>query len=150
MNCFIEKVILGYALLCRVVAVTVHVTVMSRVNQVRSRINSYLNVNYECLRPSGRYHSSILLRKCSYSTVQAVNKAGQSRSSANLAITEGFDKSHSGACAFRIDIDASIWYQHCAHSKGGGPESPDLRLLLFHLCSLARLFYCFLILSGPR
>jgi Holliday junction resolvase YEN1 len=60
--------------------------------------------------------------------VQTANKAGQSRSSANLAITEGFDKNHSGACAFRIGIDASIWYQHCAHSKGG--ESPDLRLLV--------------------
>ncbi|KAG2153896.1 hypothetical protein DEU56DRAFT_771728 [Suillus clintonianus] len=68
---------------------------------------------------------------------EVVNKAGQSRSLANLAIIEGFEKNHSGKRAFRIGIDASIWYQHCVHSKGG--ENPELRLLFFRLCSLARL-----------
>ncbi|KAG1851669.1 hypothetical protein F4604DRAFT_1959173 [Suillus subluteus] len=68
---------------------------------------------------------------------EVVNKAGQSRSLSNLAVKEGFEKNHSGKRAFRIGIDASIWYQHCVHSKGG--ENPELRLLFFRLCSLARL-----------
>ncbi|KAG2036965.1 PIN domain-like protein, partial [Suillus americanus] len=68
---------------------------------------------------------------------EVVNKAGQSRSLSNLAVKEGFEKNHSGIRAFRIGIDASIWYQHCVHSKGG--ENPELRLLFFRLCSLARL-----------
>lgn len=75
------------------------------------------------------------LKDCFDSTAQVVNKAGQSRSLSNLAIIEGFEKNHSGKRAFRIGIDASIWYRHCVHSKGG--ENPELRLLFFRLCSLA-------------
>ncbi|KAH7915223.1 hypothetical protein BJ138DRAFT_1055368 [Hygrophoropsis aurantiaca] len=66
-----------------------------------------------------------------------INKAGQSRSLAILAVTDGFEKNTSGRRALRVGIDASIWYQHASFSKGG--ENPELRLLFFRLRSLAEL-----------
>ena len=66
-----------------------------------------------------------------------MNKAGQPRSLANLATTEGFERNNSGVRAFRIGIDASLWFHHAQFSKGG--ENPELRLLFFRLCALAEL-----------
>jgi hypothetical protein len=50
-------------------------------------------------------------------TMQVVNKAGQSWSLANLTVTEGFEKNHSGSRVFRIDIDASIWFNTVCIAK---------------------------------
>ncbi|KAH7919230.1 hypothetical protein BV22DRAFT_1133985 [Leucogyrophana mollusca] len=66
-----------------------------------------------------------------------INKAGQSRSLANLVVIDGFEKNTSGRRAFRVGIDASIWYHRASFSKGG--ENPELRLLFFRLRSLAEL-----------
>ncbi|KIJ67586.1 hypothetical protein HYDPIDRAFT_26013 [Hydnomerulius pinastri MD-312] len=68
---------------------------------------------------------------------EVVNKAGQSRSLANLAVIEGFERNNSGKRALRVGVDASIWYQHASFSRGG--ENPELRLLFFRLRSLAEL-----------
>ena len=53
---------------------------------------------------------------------------------AKLAI-DGFESNSSGKRAYRVGIDASLWYKHAAYSKGG--ENPELRLLFFrkYLCS---------------
>ncbi|KAL5507252.1 hypothetical protein ACEPAH_6708 [Sanghuangporus vaninii] len=52
----------------------------------------------------------------------------------DLAI-DAFESNLSGKRAYRVGIDASIWYKHAAYSKGG--ENPELRLLFFR--SLIRL-----------
>lgn len=41
---------------------------------------------------------------------EAVSKAGVSRSLANLAVVDGFEGNKSGKRAYRVGIDASIWY----------------------------------------
>ncbi|KAL6308181.1 hypothetical protein BKA93DRAFT_700456, partial [Sparassis latifolia] len=64
-------------------------------------------------------------------------KAGRSRSLAHLAVVDGFEKNEFGCRAYRVGIDASIWYQHATFSKGG--ENPELRLLFFRLRALAEL-----------
>ena len=69
--------------------------------------------------------------------MQILNKAGQSRSLTHVAIVDGFESNISGRRAYRVGIDASIWYQHASFSKGG--ENPELRLLFFRLRSLAEL-----------
>ncbi|KDQ57718.1 hypothetical protein JAAARDRAFT_273139 [Jaapia argillacea MUCL 33604] len=66
-----------------------------------------------------------------------INKAGVSRSLTHLAVVEGFEANTSGRRAFRVGIDASIWYQHARFSKGG--ENPELRLLFFRVRALAEL-----------
>ena len=66
-----------------------------------------------------------------------MSKAGESRSLAHLAVVDGFESNHSGRRAYRVGIDASLWYTHAAFSKGG--ENPQLRLLFFRLRSLAEL-----------
>ncbi|THH15482.1 hypothetical protein EW146_g5002 [Bondarzewia mesenterica] len=65
-----------------------------------------------------------------------VHKAGQSKSLVRLAV-DGFESNNSGNRAYRVGIDASIWYTHASFSKGG--ENPELRLLFFRLLSLAKL-----------
>lgn len=40
----------------------------------------------------------------------ALNKAGQSRSLAHLAVVDGFEGNKSGKRAYRVGIDASSWY----------------------------------------
>ncbi|PCH43505.1 hypothetical protein WOLCODRAFT_144540 [Wolfiporia cocos MD-104 SS10] len=66
-----------------------------------------------------------------------LSKAGQSRSLAYLAVVDGFEKNESGRRAYRIGIDASLWYQHAEYSKGGA--NPEIRTLFFRLRSLAEL-----------
>jgi hypothetical protein len=68
---------------------------------------------------------------------QIIRPAGQSRSLANIAVVDGFDANSSSKRAFRVGIDASIWYHHASFSKGG--ENPELRLLFFRLRNLAKL-----------
>ncbi|KAL5528396.1 hypothetical protein ACEPAF_7532 [Sanghuangporus sanghuang] len=62
--------------------------------------------------------------------------AGRTRSLAKLA-TDAFESNLSGKRAYRVGIDASIWYKHAAYSKGG--ENSELRLLFFRINSLIRL-----------
>ncbi|KII92167.1 hypothetical protein PLICRDRAFT_172297 [Plicaturopsis crispa FD-325 SS-3] len=67
-----------------------------------------------------------------------VNKAGQSRSFHHLCVVDGFESNKSGKRAYRVGIDASIWYQHAHFSTNEG-ENPKLRLLFFRACKLAEL-----------
>ena len=55
----------------------------------------------------------------------------------NLTIQEGFEGNKSGRRAYRLGIDASLWYAHAACAKGG--ENPQLRLLYFRCLKLAKL-----------
>ena len=69
--------------------------------------------------------------------LKIIGPAGVSRSLTHLAVVDGFESNSSGRRAYRIGIDASIWYKHAAFSKGG--ENPELRLLFFRLRHLAEL-----------
>lgn len=53
-------------------------------------------------------------------------------------MVDGFENNISGRRAYRIGIDASIWYQHAEHSTKAG-DNPELRLLFFRLAKLMRL-----------
>jgi hypothetical protein len=55
---------------------------------------------------------------------QIIRPAGQSRSLAHIAVVDGFDTNSSSKRAFRVGIDASIWYYHASSSKGG--KNPEL------------------------
>lgn len=68
---------------------------------------------------------------------QVLAPAGQSRSLANIAVVDGYEANTSGCRAFRIGIDASIWFKHAQFSKAG--DNPELRLLFFRLKELAKL-----------
>ncbi|KAH9830729.1 PIN domain-like protein, partial [Rhodofomes roseus] len=67
-----------------------------------------------------------------------LSKARQSRSLAHLAVIDGFETNTSGRRAYRVGIDASIWYQHAMHIPKKG-ANPELRLLFFRLLKLAEL-----------
>ena len=60
-----------------------------------------------------------------------------SRSLTHLTVVNGYEGNPTGKRAYRIGIDASIWYKHASFSKGG--ENPELRLLFFRLRDLAAL-----------
>ncbi|KAK0449863.1 hypothetical protein EV421DRAFT_2032073 [Armillaria borealis] len=68
-----------------------------------------------------------------------LNKAAQPRAISHLAAVDGFERNASGRRAYRIGIDASIWYQHSLTSKSAGDtgDNPELRMLFFRLCRLA-------------
>ena len=50
---------------------------------------------------------------------------------------DGYEANTSRRRAFRIGVDASIWFRHAKSSKEG--ENPELRLLFFRLKELAKL-----------
>ncbi|KAI0320768.1 hypothetical protein OF83DRAFT_1169029 [Amylostereum chailletii] len=80
---------------------------------------------------------------------EIVKQTGQSHSLAHLTVVEGFESNHSGRRAYRIGIDASIWYSHAASSKGG--ENPELRLLFYRLHSFAKLpILPLFVFDGPQ
>ena len=58
---------------------------------------------------------------------------------AQIAVVDGFEKNTSGRRAFRIGVDASIWYQHAMHTAKKKGANPELRLLFFRLLRFARL-----------
>ncbi|KAH9924447.1 uncharacterized protein B0H18DRAFT_934342 [Fomitopsis serialis] len=66
-----------------------------------------------------------------------LSTAGQSRSLAHLAVVDGFETNISGRRAYRVGIDASIWYQHAMHTPKKG-ANPELRLLFFRLLKLCQ------------
>ncbi|KZT08478.1 PIN domain-like protein [Laetiporus sulphureus 93-53] len=68
---------------------------------------------------------------------QILHKVGQSRSLTHLAVVDGFEGNQSGRRAYRVGIDASIWFYHVGHVKGG--KNPELRTLFFRLRRLAEL-----------
>lgn len=91
----------------------------------------------------GRKYSNFVAEDC-HATIyhrchQVLSKAGQSRSLANIAVVDGFEKNTSGRRAFRIGVDASIWYQHAMHTAKKKGANPELRLLFFRLLRFARL-----------
>ena len=68
-----------------------------------------------------------------------LSPAGQSRSLANIAVVNGFEKNNSGRRAFRIGVDASIWYQHAMHTAIKKGANPEIRLLFFRLLRFTKL-----------
>ncbi|KZT19716.1 PIN domain-like protein, partial [Neolentinus lepideus HHB14362 ss-1] len=68
---------------------------------------------------------------------EVLQPAGQSRSLRHLAVVDGLEKNASEKRAYRIGVDASLWFQHSYSSKGG--ENPQLRLLFFRLARLSEL-----------
>ncbi|KAH9485284.1 Flap endonuclease GEN-like protein 1 [Psilocybe cubensis] len=66
-----------------------------------------------------------------------LNKVGKSTSIVRLSVHEGFDKNQSRRRAYRIGVDASIWFHHATFSKQG--ENPEARGLFFRLIYLAKL-----------
>lgn len=89
-------------------------------------------------RVFGRRARLITLQSPALTFTQILNKAGESRSLAHIAVVNGFEANPSNKYAYRIGIDASIWYSHAAHSCKEG-ENPELRLLFFRLRHLAKL-----------
>ncbi|EJU00525.1 PIN domain-like protein, partial [Dacryopinax primogenitus] len=63
--------------------------------------------------------------------------AGKSRSLTHLTVVDGFLRNSSGKRAYRIGIDASIWFFHANGGQGG--ENPELRTLYFRCCRLLSL-----------
>ncbi|KZT59548.1 hypothetical protein CALCODRAFT_466702 [Calocera cornea HHB12733] len=63
--------------------------------------------------------------------------AGKSRSLTHLTVVDGFEENPSGKRAYRVGIDASIWFFHANGGQGG--ENPELRTLYFRCCRLLAL-----------
>ncbi|KAI5123989.1 hypothetical protein M0805_006400 [Coniferiporia weirii] len=63
--------------------------------------------------------------------------AGKSRSLVHLSVVDGFERNDSNKRAYRVGVDASIWYKHATYSKEG--DNPELRLLFFRVKELAKL-----------
>ncbi|KAL4241617.1 XPG/Rad2 endonuclease [Abortiporus biennis] len=68
---------------------------------------------------------------------EILSPAGKSRAFSHIAVADGFEDNSSGKRAYRIGIDASIWFEHSRDSREG--PNPQLRLLFFRLCRLAEL-----------
>ncbi|KAM5535096.1 hypothetical protein V8D89_011182 [Ganoderma adspersum] len=81
---------------------------------------------------------------------EIINKASQTRSVANLAVVDGFEKNEHGTRSLRVGIDASLWLQHASTPQwlrnknpntGGNRvgDNPELRTLFFKLCRWSKL-----------
>ncbi|KAM5535093.1 hypothetical protein V8D89_011179 [Ganoderma adspersum] len=81
---------------------------------------------------------------------EIINKASQTRSVANLAVVDGFEKNEHGTRSLRVGIDASLWLQHVStpqwlrdkNANAGGNrvgDNPELRTLFFKLARWSRL-----------
>ncbi|KZO91641.1 hypothetical protein CALVIDRAFT_505443 [Calocera viscosa TUFC12733] len=66
-----------------------------------------------------------------------IRPAGKSRSLTHLTVVDGFEDNPSGKRAYRVGIDASIWFFHANGGQGG--ENPELRTLYFRCCRLLAL-----------
>lgn len=86
----------------------------------------------------GSEYDQLIWLLCQFDVViQILSPAGESRSLANLAVIDGFEDNASGKRAFRLGIDASIWYQHAQYTPGGA--NPQVRQLFFRLLNLMKL-----------
>ncbi|EIW76723.1 hypothetical protein CONPUDRAFT_146515 [Coniophora puteana RWD-64-598 SS2] len=75
--------------------------------------------------------------------------AAVTRSLADLAVVDGFERNASGLRGFRIGIDASIWFFHAAYGREG--ENPELRTLFFRCARLCELpFLPIFVFDGPK
>ncbi|OJT11123.1 Flap endonuclease GEN -like protein [Trametes pubescens] len=83
-----------------------------------------------------------------------LNKAGESRALAQLAVVDGFDKNAHGTRSFRLGIDVGIWLRHALHSAGGKHDyrgdSPELCTLFYRLCRLSRFPFSILFIFDGR
>ncbi|KAJ3522271.1 hypothetical protein NM688_g8897 [Phlebia brevispora] len=74
---------------------------------------------------------------------EILQPTAESRSLAHLAVVDGFESNSSERRAFRIGIDASLWYQHASgwvrYAKRDIGANPDVRTLFFRLCNLSEL-----------
>jgi hypothetical protein len=79
----------------------------------------------------------------------ALNKAGQSRSLAHLAVVDGFEGNKSGKRAYRVGIDASIWYVVIVwHNFGGDSFRLGTTMRALQKAEKTRNCACFSIVSG--
>ncbi|KAI0341275.1 hypothetical protein BDW22DRAFT_343822 [Trametopsis cervina] len=83
-----------------------------------------------------------------------LREAGVPRSLTDIAVTDGFlaaNPPHGAAShprAFRIGIDASIWFVHAEYGKEG--ENPELRTIFFRLTKLLQVpFLPLFVFDGP-
>ena len=61
---------------------------------------------------------------------------------------DGYEANTSKRRAFRIGVDASIWFRHAKSSKEG--ENPELRTIFFRLTRLLKLpFLPLFVFDGP-
>ncbi|KDQ54498.1 hypothetical protein JAAARDRAFT_196419 [Jaapia argillacea MUCL 33604] len=75
--------------------------------------------------------------------------AGEIRSLTHLAVVDGFEANQNGHRAFRVGIDASIWFFHAAYGKEG--ENPELRTLFFRCSRLMSMpFLPLFVFDGPK
>ncbi|KIL54103.1 hypothetical protein M378DRAFT_56369, partial [Amanita muscaria Koide BX008] len=80
---------------------------------------------------------------------EVLKPAGETRSMAHMAITDGFLANPQGLRGFRIGIDASIWFFHAEYGREG--ENPVLRTLFFRCTSLMRTaFLPLFVFDGPK
>ncbi|KAH9009404.1 PIN domain-like protein [Lactarius hengduanensis] len=75
--------------------------------------------------------------------------SGKPRSLTHIAVVDGFEANPANLRGFRIGIDASIWFFHAAHGRGG--ENPELRTLFFRCAKLTSTpFLPLFIFDGPK
>lgn len=60
---------------------------------------------------------------------QILRPAGETRSLVHLSVETGFIENKNGHRAYRIGIDASIWFFHAQGGREG--ENPELRTIFF-------------------
>ncbi|KAH8985375.1 PIN domain-like protein [Lactarius akahatsu] len=75
--------------------------------------------------------------------------SGKPRSLTHIAVVDGFEANPANLRGLRIGIDASIWFFHAAHGRGG--ENPELRTLFFRCAKLTSTpFLPLFIFDGPK
>ncbi|KAH9020156.1 PIN domain-like protein [Lactarius hengduanensis] len=75
--------------------------------------------------------------------------SGKPRSLTHIAVVDGFEANPANPRGLRIGIDASIWFFHAAHGRGG--ENPELRTLFFRCAKLTSTpFLPLFIFDGPK
>jgi hypothetical protein len=64
--------------------------------------------------------------------LKVLHPVAVNRSFANLAVEDGFVANKDVLRAYRIGIDASIWFFHTQSGQHG--KNPELRVIFFHCC----------------
>ncbi|GJJ07649.1 hypothetical protein Clacol_001853 [Clathrus columnatus] len=74
---------------------------------------------------------------------------GETYSLLNLAVDSGFLKNQNGHRAYRLGIDASIWFFHAQGGREG--ENPELRTIFFRCARLLAMpFLPLFVFDGPK
>ncbi|KAH9009129.1 hypothetical protein EDB84DRAFT_1446468 [Lactarius hengduanensis] len=104
----------GAGSVCEGVSTAVHGTRGGRARE-ESVWEEVLLLHKWCDRPLGLEPSN---------TAQILRPSGKPRSLTHIAVVDGFEANPANLRGFRIGIDASIWFFHAAHGRGG--ENPEL------------------------